>query len=62
MIEIVLQHKRPNGSVARIILEANIKESTIKDDKELEDLLFRTEVGANESGDIEASIVIKYWR
>lgn len=59
MIEIVLQHRRPNGSLAEIVLEATIKKSSVKDDKELSELLFRTEVGANESGDIKASILIK---
>lgn len=52
MIEITLQHKREDGSVAVVVLEAKVKESNLKDDKELSDLLFRTEVGANESGDI----------
>jgi len=59
IIEITLQHKRPNGSLARVILNAKVIEADIKDDKELEDLLFRTEVGANESGDIQAWISMK---
>lgn len=59
MIEITLQHRRPDGTNARLVLNATIKEKDVKDDKELADLLFRTEVGANESGDIRIWILIK---
>lgn len=59
MIEITLQHRRPDGTLALIVLEATVKESSLKDDKELAEILFRTEVGANESGDIRISISIK---
>lgn len=59
MIEILLQHKRPDGSIAILELEASIKKDTTKDKKELLEILFRTEVGANESGDIRAHIFIK---
>ena len=59
MIEITLQHTRPDGSFARIVLEAIVKEVDVKDEKELAELLFRTEVGANESGDIRAHILMR---
>lgn len=59
MIEITLQRRRPDGTLAKVVLNATVKEKDIKDDKELAELLFRTEVGANESGDIRAHIFIK---
>lgn len=59
MIEITLQRRRPDGTLAKVVLNATVKESDTKDDKELAELLFRTEVGANESGDIQAHIFIK---
>ena len=52
MIEITLHHRRPDGTLVEVILEATIKTSTTKDDKELKEILIRTEIGANESGDI----------
>jgi len=59
MIEITLQHRRPNGSIAMVILDATIRSMDVKNRDELKDLLFRTEVGANESGDIRAHIFMK---
>lgn len=59
MIEITLQRRRPDGSLAKVILNATIKEKDVKDDKELAELLFRTEVGANKSGDIRVWIFMK---
>jgi len=59
MIEITLQHRRPNGSIAMVILDATIKRMDVKDKEELKDILFRTEIGANESGDIRAHIFMK---
>ena len=59
MIKITLQRRRPDGSLAKVVLNATIKESDVKDDKELAELLLRTEIGANESGDIRAWIFME---
>lgn len=59
MIEITLQRRREDGSLAKIVLNATVKEKDVKDDKELMDLLLRTEIGANESGDIRVHIFMK---
>jgi len=59
MIQITLMYKRPDGTTAKVVLDATIKEKDVRDDEELATILFRTEVGANESGDIMAHIFME---